>query len=412
MKATKAEGEYEIKSVAEKAGDYELHLWCDVEGNGQRQKVPGSPFMLNVVAAKASALGSLITLSPPLITGADFASQTPLTAGERLELMLHFRDDYGNACAPPDPRRAARQKLQDAQDALRVLELAGEDESPKRQSSRRSSVGGSSPQKSFRAGRFSKEDIQTQGRGVAPPEEKEAYVSAKLITPTDEEVVTDRLRPGDAVGSFSLMYEVTVAGVYEAHFLLGDKPLAGSPVKFRVKPAQPSGRLSTLQPPDTPPVIGILYDLLLVAEDKYGNKLDRGGAQVAARALGPSASPAQQIDNNDGTYFIRFTAGAVGEYRVEVRLDNVKIKGSPHLIQFTEPTEAQRRKLGVAASGAAGASTGKASEDIISDLDAEGENSGNESSGRESPGLDSGRDSLPSGFDSPASGRRGSLAGR
>ena len=51
----KAEGEYEIKYTAEKAGDYELHLWCDVEGNGQRQKLPGSPFPLNVVANKASA---------------------------------------------------------------------------------------------------------------------------------------------------------------------------------------------------------------------------------------------------------------------------------------------------------------------------------------------------------------------
>ena len=62
---------------------------------------------------------------------------------------------------------------------------------------------------------------------------------------------------------------------------------------------------------------------------------------TSKRALGPSASPATTVDHGDGTYGVRFTAGAVGEYRVEV--DNVKIKGSPHLINFTEPTAAQKK---------------------------------------------------------------------
>ena len=57
---------------------------------------------------------------------------------------------------------------------------------------------------------------------------------------------------------------------------------------------------------------------------------------MQARALGPSVTnAATSTDYNDGTYGIKFTAGAVGEYRVEVRLDNVKIKGSPHVIIFT-----------------------------------------------------------------------------
>ena len=103
----------------------------------------------------------------------------------------------------------------------------------------------------------------------------------------DGRTIGEQLNDPNTVGSFHLLHELTVAGLYEAHFFLGDKPLAGSPVKFKVKAAQPSGRVSTLHPPETPSVIGVLYELLLVAEDKYGNKLDRGGASVQARALGP-----------------------------------------------------------------------------------------------------------------------------
>ena len=57
-----------------------------------RQKLPGSPFALNVVAANASASGSMLI-------GAE--QMRELTAGERLELSIYFRDDFGNACAPP-----------------------------------------------------------------------------------------------------------------------------------------------------------------------------------------------------------------------------------------------------------------------------------------------------------------------
>ena len=156
--------------------------------------------------------------------------------------------------------------------------------------------------------------------------------------------------------TFTLGYELTVAGKYEVHLTLNGAHLNGSPVLFRMKPAAPSGRLSTLHPPvDTPPVIGVEYMLTLIAVDKYSNKLDRGGANVQPRAGGPAASPAAAIDNGDGTYGVKFTAGAAGEYRIEVRLDNVKIKGSPHLINFSEPTAAQRRQLAAAGAEAAAA---------------------------------------------------------
>ena len=328
-----AEGEYEIKYTAEKKGDYELHLWCDTEGNGVRQKLPGSPFPLHVVAAKASASGSIIT-------GAE--QMANLTAGERLELQIYFRDDFGNACAPPDPKKA-NQRI-----SLSASQNNKEEEEDNSRKNRRGSLSMKEP-----------EEDKNKQANKAKKEEVEEGVAAKLVTPNETEVITDRLRPGDAVGTFGLAYELQMAGIYEAHFTLGGLPLTGSPVRFRVKPDKPEGRKSRLHPPqDTPSVIGVLYELTLIAEDKYANRLDRGGANVNARALGPSASPATTVDHGDGTYGIRFTAGAVGEYRVEVKLENTKIKGSPHLINFTEPTAAQRRMLQANGVGAPAAAQG------------------------------------------------------
>lgn len=308
------EGEYEIKYIAEKAGDFELHLWCDTDGNGVRQKLPGSPFLLHVTAARASATGSRVT-------GAEVVRTTALVAGERLELGIQLRDPYGNPCPAPERVRA---KVA----AAAVVEEEDDDDLPSRGYSRggsrgRSSIGVSS----------SKKDSKAVGERQDKGEEG---VTAILKTPHDEQVLTDKLRPGDGLGIFSLAYELHVAGMYEAHLSLSGSHITGSPVLFQVKPAAPSGRLSTLQSPDMPPYVHVQYELLLIAEDKYSNKLDRGGASVQARALGPSASPATTHDYNDGTYGVRFTAGAVGEYRVEVRLDNVKIKGSPHVITFTQ----------------------------------------------------------------------------
>ena len=377
-----AEGEYEIKYTAEKAGDYELHLWCDTEGNGVRQKLPGSPFQLHVVAAKASASGSLIT-------GGDVVRNTPLTAGERLELGIHFRDDFGNACAPPARGKVVAAAAAGADDDETVtpsrMRRGGMSPDGKGLARRGSMVGGS------------KKEVTVAAAG-AGKKEVEQGVEAKLVTPHEEEVITDKLRQGDSVGTFSLSYELQVAGTYQAHFTLGGVPINGSPVSFLIKPAQPSGRLSTLHPPETPSVIGVLYELTLIAEDKYTNRLDRGGANVQARALGPSASPATTVDHQDGTYGVRFTAGAVGEYRVEVRLDNVKIKGSPHLILFTEATAAQKKQLAAMGAGVQSTVEGEVAEEEHGELrDASPER-----------GDSDGGSPLPSGRSSKA-GRRGSF---
>ena len=77
---------------------------------------------------------------------------------------------------------------------------------------------------------------------------------------------------------------------------------------------------------------------MLEAIDKYGNKLDRGGARIDARANGPGVSACVSDDRGDGTYIISFTAAVVGETRVIVRLDNVEMQ--PLRMVFVEQKEA------------------------------------------------------------------------
>lgn len=57
-------------------------------------------------------------------------------------------------------------------------------------------------------------------------------------------------------------------------------------------------------------------ELTLELLDRFGNMLQRGGANVAARALGPGSSAAVVQDNQNGTYIVRFTQQAAGECKV------------------------------------------------------------------------------------------------
>ena len=356
----KQDGEYEIQYIAEKAGDFELHLWCDTDGDGVRQKLPGSPFLLHVAPGSGSAAGSRVL-------GAEQVSANPLGAGEKLELAIQLRDAYGNACAAPE--RTAK----DVRVSIGgVAKKDGEDEaSPSLGRMRR---GGGRHQQSASS--------TNKDKGVAEQsaDKHQEGITAVLITPTDHQQLTEKLRPGDLLGSFNLAHELHVAGAYEAHLNLSGQPIFGSPVCFQVQAAAPSGRLSTLLPPDVSPTLNIPYELLLIAEDKYSNKLDRGGANVQARALGPSASPATTHDYENGTYGVRFTAGAVGEYRVEVRLDNVKIKGSPHVIMFSEsrggPGHGRPQSGGATGEGEALMS---ANGEALSDSEVEGQEGGRSS---------------------------------
>jgi hypothetical protein len=90
VKSTEHEGEsFEIQYTAKEAGDFELHVWCDPAGSGERQWLTGSPFMVRVTGVRPSREGSFVEA---------MASETwpELTAGEAVTLRPQLRDQFGN----------------------------------------------------------------------------------------------------------------------------------------------------------------------------------------------------------------------------------------------------------------------------------------------------------------------------
>ena len=150
-----------------------------------RQKLPGSPFQLHVVAANASASGSLIT-------GADAVRNTPLTAGEPLELGLYFRDDFGNACAPPE--RGSK---------VAVAAVVEEEESsPSRLGLRRGSTLQGLDSKGLRRGSTTsggKKESAAAANAVAGSSGKH-FEQGVEATPHEEEIITDKLRQETRLG--------------------------------------------------------------------------------------------------------------------------------------------------------------------------------------------------------------------
>ena len=140
------------------------------------------------------------------------------------------------------------------------------------------------------------------------------------------------------LGAYEVSYEVQLKGAHSVQFLLQGHHIAGSPVEFTVLPAAALGTKSKLYPPVEPPQTHQPCEILLEAIDKFGNKLDRGGQRVEARANGPGVSGCTSEDKGDGTYTISFTAAVVGETRVIVRLDNVEMQ--PLKLVFVAPSEA------------------------------------------------------------------------
>ena len=148
------------------------------------------------------------------------------------------------------------------------------------------------------------------------------FVVQMLAPDRTEELELKQLK---GLGLYESSYEVTVKGRHLVHFLLNGEDIVGSPVEYMVSPAGAIAGKSKLHPPKKEPTINQQCELLLESIDKYGNKLDRGGARVDARANGPGVSPCVSEDLENGTYKISFSAAVVGETRVIVRLDNAEM---------------------------------------------------------------------------------------
>lgn len=161
----------------------------------------------------------------------------------------------------------------------------------------------------------------------------EGALVASLDTPSGEECLTLPVRRhGTGLGSYEVSYSPELRGQYSLHVKLHGEPISDSPVNFSCAPGAPNGAKSHLIVPAEPFTVAAPSEIILVAVDKYGNKLDRGGANVNARAAGNAASSCTVDDNADGTYTIKFTQNAAGDCKVVARMDNVEV--APLLVTF------------------------------------------------------------------------------
>jgi hypothetical protein len=143
---------------------------------------------------------------------------------------------------------------------------------------------------------------------------------------------------GDGTYSVSLIPQAV--GEYELHVTVADCHIQGSPFKCSVTNSNPAS--STCNGGYLPrAVVGIPRTIKVVAHDKQGKSLGKGGDEVAAKLVqtdsqGPPIT-GKTIDHGDGTYSVSITPEAVGEHELHVTLADCNVKGSPFKYSITNP---------------------------------------------------------------------------
>jgi hypothetical protein len=266
----KAAGVYELSYVAQTAGTWDLHVWCDPQSKGERLPFPGSPFAICVGTGKASALRSHLA---PEQNGLGWSKETrsveagkqgkqqeraavgsdlnSIVAGDTIVVRPQIQDEFGNPTIPPEGAIVAFVDLPNGQRS-RI---------PVSEQSTKAAVGG----------------------GGAPRHE--------------------------------VRFECTLRGQHVVHVELNGSAVSGSPVSFVVlsSQAEPS-QCKLLVPKDKVLYANAMHTIVLETNDKFGNRCNFGGLMVQPRLqlikqgmndqtiLMPNNHEMNVIDKNDGTY--------------------------------------------------------------------------------------------------------------
>ena len=299
---------YDIKYTAQEAGEFGLHVWLDAEGD-KRKFIKGSPFAVRVSGVRASAEGSLLY-------GTDAYKQASTV------------DISEGVAAPSSPTADSPKGVDGLQSTPPLL----------RSASRRSSLMPNVNLACITAG----EQLQLWPRlhdefGNASFA-AEGELHATVIQPEGKvELTLKQLRE---LGRYELNYEPQKKGRYTLHVDLNGEDIRESPFVFDVTPSAPVASKCKLHAPEQSPIVHSQCDLTLETVDKYGNRLDVGGAPIAARVVGQGVSAVEVHDRSDGTYILSFTGAVAGECRMVVRLENTEMK--PMTVSFVAADEAQQ----------------------------------------------------------------------
>lgn len=288
---------YWLTYVPTEAGEYELSVWCDLEGAGTRNFLPGCPLPVTVSAGRASASGSFVR---------DAASVGPLTAGDDLNIKVQMCDEYGNNAPLASPEIELRATLETPEEVVPLV-------------------------------------LKSTGSAAA------AYEEANREVRNTKKGERHASRDHVVVGLYEFVspYELVRTGVHKATIRLRGDPITVVPLEVAVKPAAPLASKSWLQLRDASvqPLLGAPIDVVLQLVDKFGNHAERGGhggvhagssVRVDAKVFGSKASDAKVVDNEDGTFAISFTAFVAGDYKLSCRLENAEMQ--PLMLHVIEPS--------------------------------------------------------------------------
>ena len=146
---------------------------------------------------------------------------------------------------------------------------------------------------------------------------------------------------GKLVKVHSVHYSVGLAGEYKLHVGLRQQmaPLPGSPFHLVVEPGYAYPASSKL-PAASLPLKGVAdqewqHGLTFVTADILGNACTRGGGKLTMKLSKNKdeheAAPVEFsiIDNNNGTYELKWKSTKAGAYHVDVLMDGAHVGGSP-----------------------------------------------------------------------------------
>ena len=346
----RAGGEYEIRYMLTEAGHFHLHIWCDVDGDGERRRLPGSPFEVYVSHAQPASNASVLIHS----------TRSSYTAGDNIELVSQLMDKFGNVCSIPEgfkdamnfsrlqsPASYIMQEVfsQHGEQAKRALKKFAKNVHAYRQDGNWPDLSShevlpKKPQSTPEL--FERPAVpSTMAFSIAPREKRRGsigrspnshsrYVAnalvAWLVTPKGNVPLV--LRKTEVLGRYEVAdYQLTLTGDYEAHVTWSGAPIKGSPCRFKVHSAAASSKHSYVTSPGTPAVANLPCELTLHTIDKFGNRLTNGGARVDIRAIGASAQ-CSVIDHKNGTYNLHFTVNSAGSYQIDVRIDGSRVKAA------------------------------------------------------------------------------------
>jgi len=122
-------------------------------------------------------------------------------------------------------------------------------------------------------------------------------------------------------GTYAVSYSPSGPGPHDIAVTLDDVPIKGSTFHVDIKPGAFARNTFIEQ-----------FSFIIQTRDKRDANLREGGQPVEVDIKGPKGPvKVQLIDNRDGTYTVVYSIRDRGEYKLDVTVDGISVKGSPFI---------------------------------------------------------------------------------